>query len=94
MASLIPEVVARLGGEERAVLQRVTLAWEEAVGPLLGRRARPEALRGKTLFVRVDNSALAHELTLLRVQVVEKLNRAVGLPIATELRTRVGPLEG
>jgi predicted nucleic acid-binding Zn ribbon protein len=92
VAALLPALVARLGGEERALEQRVFGAWPAAVGELLRRRSQPEALRGKTLIVRVDSSALAHELSLLRAQVLAKLGRTLGAGVVEELRTRVGPL--
>jgi predicted nucleic acid-binding Zn ribbon protein len=92
-ASLLPHVVARIGGDDRGLEQRVSLAWKDAVGEALARRARPEAVRGKTLYVRVDSSALAHELTLLKRQVLDKLTRALGGPLVADLRTRTGPLD-
>jgi predicted nucleic acid-binding Zn ribbon protein len=92
-ASLLPHVVARIGGQDRGLEQRVSLAWQEAVGEPLARRARPEAVRGKTLFVRVESSSLAHELTLLKRQVLERLGRALGGPLIEDMRTRTGPFE-
>jgi predicted nucleic acid-binding Zn ribbon protein len=91
-ASLLPMLVARLGGDGRALEQRVFGAWPGVVGDLLRRRTRPEALRGKTLIVRVESSALAHELSLLRAQVISQLGLAIGPGVVEELRTRVGPL--
>jgi predicted nucleic acid-binding Zn ribbon protein len=93
-ADLLPQVVARLGGADRAIEQRVSLAWPEAVGAVLSRRARPEAVRGKTLIVRVDSSAYAHELTLLKAEILERLHRTLGPGLLDDLRTRVGPLDG
>jgi predicted nucleic acid-binding Zn ribbon protein len=92
-ASLMSQVVARLGGEGRAREQQVFAAWDDAVGATLQRRARPESLRGKTLMVRVESSALAHELVFLKAEILAKLGRAVGDPaVVTDLRTRVGSL--
>jgi predicted nucleic acid-binding Zn ribbon protein len=91
-ADLLPQVVARLGGADRAIEQRVSLAWPDAVGAVLSRRARPESVRGKTLIVRVDSSAFAHELTLLKREILDKLTLALGAPLLDDLRTRVGPL--
>lgn len=91
-ADLLPKVVARLGGEDRALEQRVSLAWADAVGQVLSRRARPEAVRGKTLIVRVDSSAYAHELALLKREILVRLENALGADLLDDLRTRVGPL--
>jgi predicted nucleic acid-binding Zn ribbon protein len=91
-ADLLPQVVARLGGEDRAIEQRVSLAWPDAVGAALSRRTRPESVRGKTLIVRVDSSAYVHELTLLKGEILERLRGALGGPLIDDMRTRVGPL--
>jgi predicted nucleic acid-binding Zn ribbon protein len=91
-ASLMPMLVARLGGEGRVLEQRVFGAWPTVVGELLRRHTRPEALRSKTLIVRVDSSALAHELSMLRAEVLAKLGQQLGPGVVDELRTRVGPL--
>ncbi len=91
-ASLLPQVVARLGGSDRGLEQRISLAWKDAVGESLARRARPEAVRGKTLIVRVESSSLAHELTLLKRRVLERLSVALGAPLIEDMRTRTGPL--
>jgi predicted nucleic acid-binding Zn ribbon protein len=93
-ADLLPQVVARIGGDDRALEQRVSLAWPDAVGALLSRRTCPESVRGKTLIVRVDSSAFAHELALLKREILERLRRVLGDGLLEDLRTRVGPLPG
>ena len=70
----------------------MSVAWPEAVGAVLSRHARPEGVRGKTLIVRVDSSAYAHELTLLKGEILERLRGALGGVELDDLRTRVGPL--
>jgi predicted nucleic acid-binding Zn ribbon protein len=90
-AALLSEVIGRLGGKERALEQRIFAVWETAVGTGLARRALPESVRGKTLLVRVESSAFAHELTLLKRTVIERLALTLGPNLVTDLRTRVGP---
>ena len=92
-ADLLPAVVARIGGDDRGVEQQITLVWREAVGEMLALRTRPEAVRGKTLLVRVSSSAFAHELTLLKGEIIEKLRVALGPGRIQDLRTRVGRLD-
>jgi hypothetical protein len=92
-ADLLPAVVARIGGDDRGVEQQITLVWQEAVGQVLSLRTRPEAVRGKTLLVRVSSSAFAHELTLLKGEILAKLRVALGPGRIEDLRTRVGNLD-
>jgi predicted nucleic acid-binding Zn ribbon protein len=93
LSALLPAVVARLGGEDRANEQRVALVWDEAVGSLLAKHTRIEGVRGKTLLVRVTSSSYAHELVLLRREIVARLSRALGATLVEEIRSRVGIIE-
>jgi hypothetical protein len=91
-ASLVNAVVSRIGGDARALEHRVFDAYNAAVGSLLRQRTAPEKLRGTMLFVRVGSSALAHQLILLKADVLAQLATALGPGVVTDLRTRVGPL--
>ena len=84
------EVLNRLGGRGRALEFRVFECYSRAVGEMLQARSAPDRLAGTTLFVRVSSSALAHELTLLRGQILQKMTAELGPGVVTELRTRVG----
>jgi predicted nucleic acid-binding Zn ribbon protein len=87
---LMDQVLARIGGSGRALEFRVFEAYSGAVGEMLRARTEPERLNGKILQVRVASSALAHELTMLKRDVLERMARLIGADIVTDLRTRVG----
>ena len=87
------QVLARLGGQGRALEFRVFDCYTRVVGELLRARTAPERLAGTTLFVRVATSALAHEVTLLRGEILAKLAAELGPGTVAELRTRVGKIE-
>jgi predicted nucleic acid-binding Zn ribbon protein len=91
-ASLVDAVVSRIGGDARAREHRVFDAYNTTVGTLLGRRSSPEKLRGTMLIVRVSSSAIAHQLALLKGDVLVGLAARLGPGVVTDLRTRVGPL--
>jgi hypothetical protein len=91
-ASLISAVVAKIGGDARAVEQRVFDGYGTAVGELLRHRSQPEKLRGSTLFVRVGSSAIAHQVTMLKGEILMRLAQVIGDGTVTDIRTRVGPL--
>ena len=87
---LMAGLLARLGGTGRGLEYRVFEAWSQAVGDVLRTRTAPDAFRGGTLFIRVGSSALGHELTLLRGEILARLGAALGPGVVTEIRTRVG----
>jgi hypothetical protein len=84
------EVLARLGGAGRALEFRVFDCYSRVVGPTFRARSMPERITGTTLWVRVATSALAHELTLLRAEVIARMTKELGPNTVLELRTRVG----
>lgn len=84
------QVLARLGGEGRALEFRVFECYSRVIGPILDARTSPERLAGTTLYVRVSSAALAHEVTLLRGAILDKMISELGPNAVTELRTRVG----
>ena len=83
-------MLGRLGGTGRALEFRVFDCYTRVVGDNLRARSMPERLAGTTLFVRAATSALAHELTLLRAEILERMATEMGQGIVLELRTRVG----
>ena len=88
-ADLMSQVLARIGGSGRALEFRVFEAYSGAVGEILRLRTEPERLNGKTLQVMVASSALAHELTMLKREVLDRMALAIGEDVVTDLRTRV-----
>jgi hypothetical protein len=91
-ATRVNTVVARIGGDARALEHRVFDAYNATIGALLRQRTAPEKLRGTMLFVRVGSSAIGHQLALLKGDVLAQLAAALGPGVVTDLRTRVGPL--
>ena len=87
---LMGDVLARLGGSGRAREFRVFESFNRVVGETFRSRTLPERLAGTTLFVRVATSALAHELTLLRTEILDRMALELGPGLVVELRTRVG----
>jgi hypothetical protein len=87
------QMLARLGGQGRALEFRVFDCYARVVGELFRARTAPERLAGTTLFVRVTSSALAHEVTLMRGEILARLCAELGAGTVTELRTRVGKVE-
>jgi len=50
-------------------------------------------LRGTTLIVNVESSAIAHEVTMLKGEILAKMSAAVGTTdLVSDIRTKVGGL--
>ena len=71
--------VLRDGGLELPLLQkRVVDAWDEIVGPNVEQYTQEKSIRNQTLFVKISNPALRQDLSMMRTQLVKRLNEHVG----------------
>lgn len=89
-AALMGPLLARLGGQGRALEFRVFESYQSSVGDLLRARTAPDRLLGTTLLVRVESSPLGHALVMLKGEILAKMTAALGPGIVTDIRTRVG----
>ena len=72
---------------------RVFVQWEKAVGPVIARHAQPQAVRGKKLALVVDSPAWMQQLSLLKPQLVEKVNSTLGKDAINGITLRLGEVE-
>lgn len=91
-ADLMAGLLSRLGGSGRGLEYRVFSAYAEAAGDVLRTRTVPDSFRDGTLFIRVGSAALGHELTLLREDLLARLNALLGDSVVRSIRTRVGTI--
>jgi predicted nucleic acid-binding Zn ribbon protein len=64
----------------------VQRAWPQVVGPAIAAAAQPTAERGGVVTVSCSASVWAQELDLMSVQIIERLNAAVGSGRISRLR--------
>jgi hypothetical protein len=67
--------------------------WEDAVGEELGKRSYPVELRRGRLTVAVSSAPWMQQLSFMREQLRDALNRAVGQDVVREVRFRVAVVE-
>ena len=72
---------------------RVFGQWEKSVGPAIARHAQPQTVRGKKLTLIVDSPAWMQQLSLLKPQIIEKVNRNLGKETIKDITLRLGEVE-
>lgn len=93
-ASLVVDQLFRsLKLDEPARGYRACKAFQRAAGARILQSARAERMKGAILYVRVSSSAWAQNLSLMREQIVAKLQRTPGGEGVNDLRFHVGPIE-
>jgi hypothetical protein len=92
MSQVLEEILRSYGLQERIYEYRVFREWPDAVGEQVARHAWPARLQGKTLHIVVDSSPWMQELSLLKTDILDRLNARMGRKLLTNLRFRVGDL--
>ncbi len=74
-------------GIETPLLQRrVINSWDEVVGKTVVRYTGEKYIKGQTLYVKIINPALRQDLTMMRSQIVKRLNKKVGSFVISDIR--------
>lgn len=79
-----------LGG--RLSEYRIFGQWEKTVGDGIARHAQPASVRGKKLFLTVDSPAWMQQISLLKPEIIEKLNRNLGKNVISDITLKLGEL--
>lgn len=90
IGQVIPPLLAKLGLRERLQQGQVFESWDQLVGPVIARLARPVSLREGRLTVHVDHPAYIQELRPHTELILRKIAAGVASGIVREIRWRVG----
>lgn len=90
LSSLLTKTLASHGLATKLKEYRVVGRWEKIVGKVIARHARPASLQGKKLSVVVDSSAWMQQLSLLKPELIEKLNRGLGADSVKSITFKMG----
>ncbi len=66
--------------------KRLVESWPEVAGPVVARYTLNTYIYNQTLFVRLSNPALRSDLSMMRGELVKKLNDVVGEQVITDIR--------
>jgi len=87
--TLVKMLKAR-GLESRLKEYRVLGQWEKAVGKVIARHAQPCFLRGQKMTLVVDSPAWMQQLSLLKPELIEKVNRHFGHNVIRDIVLKLG----
>lgn len=66
--------------------KRLIDAWEVVTGNMVSRYTAEKFIRNQTLFVKITNPALRQDLSMMRTQLVKRLNEQVGSFIISDIK--------
>ena len=64
----------------------VVESWEKVAGPVGARYTEEKFIRNQTLFVKIMNPALRSDLSMMKTQLVNKLNAEAGGFVIADIR--------
>ena len=77
----------RYSGLETPLLQRRLIdAWSVVTGKTVANYTQQKFIHNQTLCVKITNAALRAELSMMRSQLVKRLNQQVGSHVITDIR--------
>ncbi|MHB8846447.1 MAG: DUF721 domain-containing protein [Nitrospirota bacterium] len=93
LSTTIEKILNERGWGAKLKEYRVFGLWAKAVGPGIARHSQPASIRGKRLTVVVDSSAWMQQLSMLKPEIISKVNDRLGPDGIEGITLRLGELE-
>jgi predicted nucleic acid-binding Zn ribbon protein len=90
VSSTLAGILRSRGMQGRLEEYRIFGQWEKTVGGLVASHARPATMRGSKLFLTVDSPAWMQQLSLLKPEIIEKVNRGLGKDVVRDIALTLG----
>lgn len=72
---------------------RIFGQWKRSIGPVIAQHAQPLSLHGKKLTLVVDSPAWMQQLSLLKPEIISKVNSTMGKEVVREITLKLGEVE-
>ncbi|MBS7399236.1 MULTISPECIES: DciA family protein [Hallella] len=86
LSEVLSQFLRQEGLETPLLQRRLVDAWDTIVGPTIAQYTSDKFIQNQVLFVKIVNPALRQDLSMMRTELVKRLNNAVGSQIITEVR--------
>ena len=88
VGAILQEMVRDLGIDQTLQQYNVLTSWASIVGERIARVTTPQRIENGILFVQVSSAPWRAELTMRRIEILEKVNTAAGREVVREIRFR------
>jgi predicted nucleic acid-binding Zn ribbon protein len=92
VSAVLGRILRARGFEGRLSEYRILGRWNETVGAVIARHAKPQSLYGKKLTLVVDSPAWMQQLTLLKPEIIEKVNCSLGRETIKHVTLKLGEI--
>jgi predicted nucleic acid-binding Zn ribbon protein len=88
IGTALNDLVTSLGIDDTLRRHALLADWAELVGEQIARVTEPQRIDNGVLFVHVTTAPWRAELSLKRMDILKKLNKAVGANVVRDIRFR------
>lgn len=86
LADVLQKLLREEGLEVPLQQKRIVDSWETVTGRVVARYTTEKFIKNQTLFVKISNPALRQDLSMMRSQLVKRLNEQVGSFVISDIR--------
>lgn len=83
---LLRQFIRNEGLETPLLQKRVVDAWGEVTGNAVAQYTTDKFIKNQVLFVKITNPALRQDLSMMRSQLVRRLNESAGGAVISDVR--------
>ena len=87
---ILAEVVQDLGLEKKLTEHRAVVEWPEIAGRGIAEHSRAIRVQGKKLFVEVESSVWAQELSLMKPRIMREIDARIGKDVIENVHFVLG----
>lgn len=93
LRDIIPSTINKLGLSKRFQSQMAILHWREIVGDEIAEHAWPVLVQRGQMLVSVNNSVWNHHLSMMKYDIIDKINNFLGDKVILSMRFQAGYLK-
>lgn len=93
LRDILPVTLQNLGLTKRYNTEWAMLHWPEIVGRDIAAHAVPVNVQKGTIVLAVNNSVWCHHLSMMKEEIIDKLNGFIGEKLITDIRFQAGYLQ-
>ncbi len=86
LSDILQRFIREEGLETPLMQKRLIDAWDTIVGPSVAAYTGEKFIKNQVFFVKISNPALRQDLSMMRSQLVKRLNESVGASVITDIK--------
>ena len=86
ISDILQQFLRKEGLETPLQQKRLIDAWESVTGEMVARYTQEKFIKNQILYVKITNPALRQDLSMMRQQLMRRLNEAVGSSVISDVK--------